>query len=192
MQASSGDDQEWGEQRCDYFRRTYWEVFCVTHFWSFRGVIWTQFDIKTRLGLSSGSSELEIIHAAVLCMWQGLMGRMRSITLLWVLFSGWTIQTQAQMRISPETWVQFISARVSCLNIPATSWIQNLCNVRDVFVAKFNIISHTLTLPSDIYRWTTNSTPLIPCTDPVFLLILMLAGHELHTSYHPLFKAKRL
>ncbi|XP_073803266.1 voltage-dependent calcium channel subunit alpha-2/delta-4 isoform X2 [Danio rerio] len=40
-------------------------------------------------------------------MWQGLMGRMRSVTLLWVLCSSWTIQTQAQMRISPETVQQW-------------------------------------------------------------------------------------
>ncbi|TRY98435.1 hypothetical protein DNTS_022879 [Danionella cerebrum] len=35
-------------------------------------------------------------------MRQCLMGRMRSITLLLMLFSSWTIFTQAQMRISPE------------------------------------------------------------------------------------------
>ncbi|XP_042597732.1 voltage-dependent calcium channel subunit alpha-2/delta-4-like [Cyprinus carpio] len=35
------------------------------------------------------------------------MGRMRSNTLLWVLFSSWTIQTQTQMRMSPETVQQW-------------------------------------------------------------------------------------
>ncbi|XP_067284318.1 voltage-dependent calcium channel subunit alpha-2/delta-4 [Pseudorasbora parva] len=38
------------------------------------------------------------------------MGRMKSITLLWVLFSSWTIQTQAQTRISPETVQQWANA----------------------------------------------------------------------------------